>query len=238
MPKATVRFSGICTHFQPDGSEPHRVRLPLADDPNKYGIHPAMCGVPPHDAYLTVAMNTLVPGSDDPRFNLRLVNNMQITIEPAGEKPDAAVTYKNWHYIPKISALVGRHLPITAGIEQRCAAWIEIPFGELVAVDYDARSGDASALWIFDAPHGKVNVTVRNAQGTITMNLIVSVPPESLPVEPLIDISNLGRDDDSPADFLFHYYMLFERLPPNRTPLLRHIVEGGTTTGCSNSNYP
>ena len=126
--------------------------------------------------------------------------------------------------------------PMPNGVASRCAANVKIGFGDLTPVDYDERSGDCSGEWSFAAEH--VTVAIAAADGTPIQTLVLYVPPaDRLPVEPLIQIENVGRDGDDPDDFLFHYYLLFGDRT-GQVPKSRRRAEGGTSTGCSNSNYP
>jgi hypothetical protein len=62
-----------------------------------------------------------------------------------------------------------------------------------------------------------------------------------VPIVPLIQLQNLEavRGDAPPDDFLFHYYLLFDDVPADaKVPKPQGRAEGGTSTGCSNSNYP
>jgi hypothetical protein len=261
MTTAVVRFSGICTHvqkghgplvdpsFDPDA---HYVMLAYVSHAELYREHVNLRNLPPHVAQIVVARDTIV-GAQPPlclyddgardAVTYRLHDDAKITIAPAYDAgPPAPLRYERWDTIPRIHALLpllppGQHRPVAPEIARRRAATLAIRSGTITAVDYDIRSGDAAAEWELDAPAGLVTLSI---DGPEPQTFTLRVPRrDSLPRVPLIQIENVGRDRDDPYDFYFHYYLLFGHVPDgSNVPHSRHIVEGGTSTGCSNSNYP
>lgn len=248
MATAVVRFSGICTHVRrghaPEaGGDPNQHRVMLPDGANPALIGPDFQQLPPHDAYLVVATANIsacigfAPRPADKSFRIRLADNAAVAIAPAGDFSPEPLTYAaGWSCLPSIHALALAGSVIAPDVSRRRAGIVHISHGRLSTVDFDARSGDTSSEWSFEAPSGRVAIAVAGPGGPRAME--VTIPPGGPgPVEPLIQIENVGRDRDDPEDFRFHFYMLFNE-GKGAVPLSRGIVEGGIGTGCSNSIYP
>lgn len=260
MQTAVVRFRGICTHIQkgsvPESPEVHRVVLADISNPEKYKSFKRLENLPPHVAKLLVARSTIlaaeppIPDSGNDTVSWELhgetitVETNAVSVPPVPPQYPPREDGTTWtpgvpsvnHWAPRPG---GGIWPLAPGIRNRAAAILDIRTGILLPVDYDPRSGDAAAEWRI--PASRVTVTLERP-GVQTQHLELAVPDDtSAPAVPLIQLQNLevDRGDAPPADFLFHYYVLFDAIPADaKVPTPSDRDEGGTSTGCSNSNYP
>jgi hypothetical protein len=262
---AVIGFSGICTHVtKPDDPCYHQVVLVDVSDPAIYAGFPMLKDLPAHSARLLVNQKNvqnreevLQAGSQMPFMAIGdswswLLNGVQISIqsgsEVSGARPSCTRS-STWlkdipslqHYAPLATS---QPRPLAPGIDDRAAACIDIMVGEIVPVDFDPRTGGAGSMWKLPVgPDGEVKVSFTSLtdQSPDPLTLVLKMPESSTigPVEPLIQIENVGTVDDDENDFLFHYYALFNFVPENaRPPRSFGVVESGVGSGCSNSTYP
>jgi hypothetical protein len=264
---AAVRFSGICTHLTNTWPAAHQVMLPDVSNPETYAGIPRLAGLPPHTARLIVNQKNLanreevLDGPGTLAFEATgnswswVLRGVQITIALAPQllgsppvPPQRLQSAPTWrkdvpslhHYAPLAT---GQDRPLAQPVEARAAAMIDIRWGDLVPVNFDARSGGTGVDWTFAVGERQVKVTFTSlATGQpVPMTLLLNVPDRACngPVEPLIQIENVGTAEDDDLDFLFHYYALFAFVPENATPPRNvGLVESGIGAGCSNSSYP
>lgn len=251
---ATVHFSGICTHVHeghvPDRPGVHQVRLVAADDPEVYRRdHPRLRFVPPHDAWLRVDPRNIIgyDGVDAWSLNIAGGFDVEFVLNRGDFGPLSYDT--TWEeYVPSLTKATPIKLPPPdfPSIATRTAMHLDITGGTMSAVNWDPASEGAAGDWTFPVLPGEdgvhefsIQLTRRKSKEKITIRVRVPEPVSDGPKTPLVWFENIGRlSDDRVADFYFHFYLMWDRVPDDVTIRNdRHLVMG-TSAGCSNSNFP
>lgn len=248
-------------------TRPHKVVIADVSDPQKYAAIPLIADLPPHTARLIVRRENItnpevfshpsslpIRGSGD-AWSWQLDGvHLKIEVTPPPGLLSATLLDPlpaSWITdVPSLQAHApqpagqSRPLPDEQTLQTRAAAIVSIGAGKLVPVNFDPRSGGTAVQWHLDFPEGSEGVSItftgyRGQKSLPPIQLKMPLPEAPGPIEPLIQIENVGTTKDDERDFLFHYYALFGYVPENaRPPRTLGVVVGGAGVGCSNSSYP